>query len=70
MTLAQVFSNKFCKIYKNNFFTEHLWATASRLWKLFNTAACLLVFEYHQEHWFSKVIIAFRFLTYDLKFPY
>ena len=26
-TLAQVFSCKFCKISKNNFFTEHLWAT-------------------------------------------
>ena len=28
-TLAQVFSCKFCEISKNNFFTEHLWATAS-----------------------------------------
>ena len=28
-TLAQVFSGEFCKIYKNTFFTEHLWATAS-----------------------------------------
>ena len=28
-TLAQVFSCEFFKIYKNTFFTEHLWATAS-----------------------------------------
>ena len=28
-TLAQVFSGEFCKISKNTFFTEHLWATAS-----------------------------------------
>ena len=27
-TLAQVFSCEFCKISKNNFFTEHVWATA------------------------------------------
>ena len=28
-TLAQVFSCEFCKIPKNTFFTEHVWATAS-----------------------------------------
>ena len=28
-TLAQVFSQKFCEISKNNFSTEHLWTTAS-----------------------------------------
>ena len=28
-TLAPVFSCEFCEIYKNIFFTEHLWATAS-----------------------------------------
>ena len=27
--LAQVFSCEFCKIFKNTFFIEHLWATAS-----------------------------------------
>ena len=27
-TLAQVFSCEFCKIFKNTFFTEHLWKTA------------------------------------------
>ena len=31
-TLAQVFSCKFCEIYKNTFCTEHLWATASESW--------------------------------------
>ena len=30
-TLAQAFSCEFCKISKNTFFTEHLWATASVL---------------------------------------
>ena len=28
-TLPQVFSREFCKICKNIFFTEHVWATAS-----------------------------------------
>ena len=28
-TLAQVFYCEFCEISKNNFFTEHLWTTAS-----------------------------------------
>ena len=28
-TLAQLFSCEFCKISKNTFFTERLWATAS-----------------------------------------
>ena len=30
-TLAQVFSGEVCKIYKNIFFTEHLWTTASEI---------------------------------------
>ena len=30
-TLAQVFSCEFREISKNNFFTEHLWATASKI---------------------------------------
>ena len=28
-TLAQVFSCDFCEVFKNTFFTEHLWTTAS-----------------------------------------
>ena len=31
--LAQVFFCEFCEISKNTFFTEHLWAAASLLWK-------------------------------------
>ena len=34
-TLAQVFSCEFCEIFKNTFFTEHLWTTASNLRCLF-----------------------------------
>ena len=41
--LTQVFSREFCRIFKNNFFTEHLWATASattpaEYWKALNKA--------------------------------
>ena len=32
-TLAQAFSGEFCEISKKTFFTEHLWATASMLFK-------------------------------------
>ena len=28
-TLAQVFSCEFCEIFKNTFFTEYIWMTAS-----------------------------------------
>ena len=28
-TLAKVFSWEFCEIFKDTFFTEHLWTTAS-----------------------------------------
>ena len=38
-TLAQVLSQELCKIFKNIFFTEHLWATASEF-------EYLLAFEY------------------------
>ena len=30
-TLAQVFSCEFCEIFRNTFFTEHLWTTASEV---------------------------------------
>ena len=30
-TLTQVFSCEFCKIFRNTFFTEHLWTTAPKL---------------------------------------
>ena len=32
--MAQVFSCDFWEISKNIFFTEHLWATASKYWKV------------------------------------
>ena len=35
-TLAQVFSYEFCEISNNIFFTEHLWATASKTGKTFS----------------------------------
>ena len=28
-TLAQIFSCEFCEVFRNTFFTEHLWTTAS-----------------------------------------
>ena len=31
-TLTQVFSCEFCEIFKNTFFSEHLWTTASEKW--------------------------------------
>ena len=31
-TLAEVFYCEFCEIFKNTFFTEHLWTTASLHW--------------------------------------
>ena len=31
-TLARGFSGEFCEFFKNTFFTEHLWATASDCW--------------------------------------
>ena len=33
-TLTQLFSYEFCEISKNTFFTEHLWATASKTSKI------------------------------------
>ena len=32
-TLAEMLSCEFCKIFKNNFFTEHVWETAFRYWR-------------------------------------
>ena len=29
-----MFSCEFCEIFKNNFFTEHLWTTASVIWNI------------------------------------
>ena len=37
-TLAQVFFCEFCEIFKNTYFTEHLWVTTShqRRWRILN----------------------------------
>ena len=45
-TLAQVFSYEFCEVSKNTFFTEHVWAPASRafsirFWILWICLICL-----------------------------
>ena len=40
--LAQVFSCEFCEIFKNIFFTEHLWAVASVLHPLMQNAHSLV----------------------------
>ena len=45
-TLAYVVSCEFCEISKNNFFTEHIWATAS--------ATCR--HKSSEEHIFSKIV--------------
>ena len=47
-TLAQVFSCEFCQISKNSFFTEHLWATASKI--------CLFI-NYIQVYFFKRFSI-------------
>ena len=41
-TVAQVFSCEFCEIFKNAFFTEHLWTTASIIIWIF-TVICLVI---------------------------
>ena len=42
-TLTQIFSSEFCEIFLNNFFTEHLWTTASWiLWKELKINECSL----------------------------
>ena len=33
-TLVQLFSCEFCEISKNTFFIEHLWTTASKVWRV------------------------------------
>ena len=43
-TLVQVFSCKLCEIFKNTFFTEHLWTTASLLFQ--NPFSWLLVYHF------------------------
>ena len=40
--LTQVFSCEFCEIFKNTFFTEYLWTTASIIIWIF-TEICLVI---------------------------
>ena len=41
-TLAQVLSCEFCEIFKNTFYTEHLWTTASIIMWIF-TDICIVI---------------------------
>ena len=48
--LAQVLSYEFCEITKNNFFTEHLWTTASKsciidIWQEPKIHLCVLLYQ-------------------------
>ena len=45
-TLAQLFSYEFCEISMNIFFTEHLWATASKKGITGKTATSVNLFQY------------------------
>ena len=52
-TLTQVFSCEFCKISKNTFFTEHLWAIASVLPQTPKTMSlATMVNGYVESTWF------------------
>ena len=44
--LTQLFSCEFCEVFKNTFFTEHLWTTASSLLKVFTEA--IKIIKHHQ----------------------
>ena len=49
-TLAQVFSCELCEIFKNTFFTEHLWTTACEngcvfSWSVFKPSTVLKLLE-------------------------
>ena len=60
---AQVFSCKFCEIYKNIFFTKHLQATASKLGKLAAQPLAIAVNSKHkhkiQNNFFVKTFETF-----------
>ena len=48
-TLSQVFSCEFCEIYKNTFFTGHLWTTASEF------VTKMLIFRSSRSQMFFKI---------------
>ena len=55
-TSTQVLSCVICKIFKNNYFQEHLWSTASQFYlkRDSNTDAFLWVLWIFQEHLFCR----------------
>ena len=60
-TLAQVFSCEFNEISYNNFFTEHLWVTASEERRLFKLASnrsvkvCIVFFFHYFKYYVQKI---------------
>ena len=64
-TPTQVFSCEFCEIFKNTFFTEHLWTTAS-VWinskKIFIIKRRQKYSKYH-----TSVLLTFTIMTFIIK---
>ena len=61
--MAQEFSCEFCEIFKNNFFTEHLRATASMTLKYFSCSfnflpiySLIFTFIFVMIYWFKKYL--------------
>ena len=52
-TLTQVFSYEFCEISKSNFFTEHLWATASVQF----IKKCIFCWSLNHKRWHTYFMI-------------
>ena len=57
--LAQVFSCEFCEISKNNFFTEHLWTTASEF------VTEMLIFRSRRSQMFFKIGVLKNFAVLE-----
>ena len=55
-TLTQVFSCEFCKIFKNTYFTEHLWTTASKVFSLSKNINTLILFIVSWKNQFAQDI--------------
>ena len=53
---TQVFFCEICKLFKNNYFKEHLWTSASKLYlkRDFNTVVFLWILGISQEHLFVE----------------
>ena len=56
-TLAQVFSCEFCEIFKNTFFTEHLWTTASDALELYWNSISARVFSCKFASYFQSTYL-------------